>query len=99
MTRFACNEFFQISYNYPNPFNPIITIYYELPESGFVNITIYDIMGREVKILENTIKMVGHKKIRWNAINSVVGTVSAGLYFYRIKVGGYTQTKKMVLLK
>ena len=85
--------------NFPNPFNPITTLHYDLPEDGLVNITIYDMMGRIVKTLVNSSQTAGYRTINWNATNNVGQPVSAGLYLYTIQAGKFRQTKKMVLLK
>ncbi len=80
--------------NYPNPFNPITTIQYKLPQQSDVQITIYDMLGKKVTILASEIQDAGYKSIQWNAAN-----VPSGMYFYQIKAGEYIQTRKMVLLK
>ena len=85
--------------NYPNPFNPITSLHYDLPEDGLVNITVYDMMGRIVKTLVNSSQTAGYKSIKWNATNDRNEPVSAGLYLYTIQAGEFRQTKKMVLLK
>ena len=90
---------FQILPNYPNPFNPVTTLHYDLPEDGLVNITIYDMMGRVVNNLANSQKRAGYKSIQWNATNEQGHPVSAGLYLYTIEAGEFRQTRKMVLLK
>jgi hypothetical protein len=84
---------------YPNPFNPITSLRYDLPEDGLVNITIYDMMGRIVKPLVNSSQTAGYKSVQWNATNDRNESVSAGLYLYTIQAGEFRQTKKMVLLK
>ena len=84
---------------YPNLFNPVTTLRYDLPEDGLVNITIYDMMGREVKTLVNGSQTAGSRIIQWNATNNEGQPVSAGVYLYRIEAGEFTQTKKMILLK
>jgi flagellar hook assembly protein FlgD len=84
---------------YPNPFNPITSLHYDLPEGGLVNITIYDMMGRIVKTLVNSSQTAGYKSVQWNATNDRNESVSAGLYLYTIQAGEFRQTKKMVLLK
>jgi hypothetical protein len=84
---------------YPNPFNPITTLGYELPEDAMVNITIYDMMGRMVKTLVNSKQTAGYKSIQWNATSDRNEPVSAGLYLYTIDTGGFRETRKMVLLK
>ena len=86
-------------YNYPNPFNPITTLRYDLPEDAFVRITVYDMLGKVVSNLLNTNQSSGNKSVQWNATNNQGQPVSAGLYLYTIQAGDYIQTKKMVLLK
>ena len=90
---------YRLYQNYPNPFNPTTQIKYDLPEDAMVNITIYDMMGRQVKTLVNGSQTAGYRTIQWNATNDEGKPVSAGLYLYTIEAGDYTQTKKMVLLK
>ena len=84
---------------YPNPFNPVTTLRYDLPEDALVNITIYDMMGRVVKTLINDQQTAGYRSIQWNATNNAGSPVSAGIYLYIIQAGDFRQTKKMVLLK
>lgn len=85
---------FYLSQNYPNPFNPSTTIEFKIPESGFVTLKIYDILGREVKTLVNEEKTPGSYKVSFNA-----SIFASGVYFYRLTSGSYTSIKKMVLLK
>jgi len=84
---------------FPNPFNPVTILRYNLPKDGLVNITIHDMMGRIVRTLENRKQAAGLKSIQWNATNDVGHPVSAGPYLYTITSGYFKQTKKMVLLK
>ena len=90
---------FPILYNYPNPFNPVTHLRYNLPEDALVNITIYDMMGRQVSTLVSSQQTAGFKSVLWNATNDKGSPVSAGLYLYTIQAGQFRQTKKMVLLK
>jgi len=90
---------FVLHQNYPNPFNPVTTIRYDLPEDGLVNITIYDMMGRQISTLVSGQQTAGYNIVQWNATNTFGEAVSAGLYLYTIHAGKFTQTKKMVLLK
>jgi hypothetical protein len=90
---------YSLNNNYPNPFNPLTTIHYDLPEDGFVNVTIYDMMGRTIKIMVNKEQNAGVKSVQWDATDSSGKPVSAGLYLYTIQAGEFRQTKKMVLLK
>ncbi len=80
--------------NYPNPFNPVTIIRYELPKSVKVNISVYDILGRRVKELVNEEKEPGRYEIQFNATN-----FSSGVYFYRIVTTDFVSTKKMMILK
>ena len=90
---------YMIHQNYPNPFNPVTTLRYDLPEDALVNITIYDMMGRQIRTLISTQHSAGYKSVQWNATNDAGSPVSAGLYFYMIQAGDFKQTKKMMLVK
>ena len=90
---------FNLYNNYPNPFNPVTTLRYDLPEDALVNITIYDIMGRIVRTLINSQQNAGFKSIQWNATNDAGSPLSAGLYLYKIQADNFVQIRKMVLLK
>ena len=90
---------FNLYNNFPNPFNPVTALRYDLPEDALVNIIIYDMMGRIVKNLVSNHQTAGYKSIKWNATNDSGSPVSAGIYLYQVKAGKYRQTRKMVLLK
>jgi len=90
---------FIVHNNFPNPFNPTTTISYELPKNSFVNIIIYDLLGREVKVLVSGELVSGFHEIIWDGKDNFGRSVGAGVYFYLIKAGEFRQTKKMVLLK
>jgi hypothetical protein len=90
---------FSLKQNFPNPFNPVTTLRYDLPENGHVNITIYDMLGRQVKTLINQIQDAGYRSVIWDATNDYGKPVSAGIYLYQIQAGDFIQTRKMVLLK
>jgi len=92
-------EEFSLRQNYPNPFNPVTTLRYDIPENSHVTVTIYDMLGREVKTLINHTQDAGYRSIIWNATNDYDKPVSAGIYLYQIQAGEYISTKKMVLLK
>ena len=88
-----------MSSNYPNPFNPVTTIEFYLPVSGFVNVTIYDIRGNKIDQLVNGYNDSGYRSVQWDATNSQGNLVSAGVYLYSITGDGFKQTKKMLLVK
>ena len=90
---------FTLKDNYPNPFNPLTTISYELLTDGIVNIVIYDLIGKKIKTLVSGFQTAGSKNVNWNATNNQGQPVSAGVYLYSIEVGDFRQTKKMILLK
>ena len=92
---------FMLYQNYPNPFNPVTTIKYTIPALGVgnenfrsVQITIFDILGREIKNLVNEQKPAGTYEVQFDA-----SQLSSGVYFYQLKHGDFLNTKKMVLLK
>lgn len=90
---------FLLKDNYPNPFNPITHIHYELHKNTAVKINIYDVLGREVKTLLDAQQTPGEKTIQWNGTNDLGQPVSAGVYIYKVEAGDFVQTRKMVFLK
>ena len=90
---------FSLHQNYPNPFNPITTINYDLPKDAYVNLVIYDILGREVINLVGKDMSAGYQTVIWNTRNQFGSPVAAGIYFYQIQTRDFVKTKKMVLLK
>ncbi|MFH1422421.1 MAG: T9SS type A sorting domain-containing protein, partial [Planctomycetota bacterium] len=80
--------------NYPNPFNPATNIKYNLPQDSFVELKIFDVLGREITTLVNEKQESGNYSIQFDASN-----LPSGIYIYRIVSGKFTQTKKMILLK
>jgi len=90
---------FALLQNYPNPFNPTTTLRYDIPENSHVTITIYDMLGRQVKTLINQTQDAGFISVIWDATNDFGKLVSAGVYLYQIQAGEFVQTRKMVLLK
>jgi hypothetical protein len=92
-------EYF-LSQNYPNPFNPSTTIQYGLPNPSRVNVTVYDLLGRVVKVLvEDDLKEAGYRAVVWDGRNSVGDRVSSGVYILRIQAGDFSETRKLILQK
>ncbi|MBP9120452.1 MAG: T9SS type A sorting domain-containing protein [Ignavibacterium sp.] len=87
---------FSLSQNYPNPFNPNTSIKYAISSTQFVTLKVYDLLGREVAILVNEEKPAGVYNVQFT-INNV--QLSSGIYFYKLQVGDFIETKKMILLK
>ncbi len=91
---FADELNFNLVQNFPNPFNPETKIKFELPKASFVKLSIYNTLGEEVGNLINEKKDAGIYSIDFNAKN-----LPSGVYLYRLETNGYTQTKKMLLVK
>ncbi len=85
---------FILEQNYPNPFNPSTSINYQLRSSNFVSLKVFDIMGKEVATLVNQKQNAGSYSVDFNA-----GNLSSGIYYYSLETDGFTETKKMMLLK
>jgi len=85
---------FNLSQNYPNPFNPETTIKFDIPKSTFTQLIIFNALGREIEILVNGELNTGSYQTKWNA-----GNHGSGIYYYRLKVGDFVTTKKMLLIK
>jgi cytoskeletal protein CcmA (bactofilin family) len=85
---------FELSQNYPNPFNPSTTIHFNLPEASIVKLTIFNILGQEIRILVNEFKEAGV-----NTINFDASGLNSGIYIYKIEAGNFVQTRKMTLIK
>jgi photosystem II stability/assembly factor-like uncharacterized protein len=85
---------YSLSQNYPNPFNPATKINFSIPKSGLVQIIIYDLMGREVKVLVNEFKTTGEYSVDFNG-----SRLSSGVYFYKLITDDFVETKKMMLVK
>ena len=90
---------FSLHTNYPNPFNPITHINYDLPKHSNVNLNIYNMLGEQVKTLVNQDQMPGFKSVVWNGTNDLGRPVSAGVYLYQIRAKGFSKTHKMIFLK
>ena len=90
----AVPENYQLSQNYPNPFNPATEIAFSLPKAQFVTLEVFTILGAEVATLVNEAMAPGEYSVRFDAAG-----LPSGLYFYRLAAGGFTQTKKMTLIK
>ena len=84
---------FSLSQNYPNPFNPTTKIKFVIPQSSFVNLKVYDVLGREVATLVNEEKHPGSYEVEFDA-----SQLSSGVYIYKLQAGSYTSFKKMICL-
>jgi len=80
--------------NYPNPFNPSTNIRFRIVERGYVNLIVFDLLGNEITTLVSEEKQTGEYEVEFNASN-----LPSGIYFYNLKSGGFSTTKKLVLIK
>jgi hypothetical protein len=85
---------YALSQNYPNPFNPTTAITYSVPQSSFVTLKVYNVLGSEVADLVNGVVEAGVHKVNFNGYD-----LTSGVYFYTIKAGNFSETKKLMLMK
>ena len=95
----AIPDSYALHNNFPNPFNPVTNIFYDLPKSGHVRMVIYDLLGREVTTLINETMKSGYYSTRWNGRNQYGQPVGAGIYFYHLHTDAYSKAQKMLLVK
>ncbi len=85
---------YSLGQNYPNPFNPSTSISFSVPKAGFVKLSVFDALGREVEVLTGENKQPGNYEVTWDASG-----FNSGVYFYRLSAGEFSTTKKMILIK
>lgn len=94
----AC-ESARLDQNHPNPFNPHTTIRFDLPVESFVELTVYSVSGRRIATLVSGLREQGPHSEVWNGREDGGRTVASGTYFYRLSTAGYSETKRMTLVK
>jgi len=87
-------EEYKLFQNYPNPFNPSTNIEYSLPQSGLVQLTIYNVLGKKISTLVNQFESGGNHMVSFNAAN-----LPSGIYFYKLQVNNFLAVKKLMLIK
>ena len=90
---------FKLLQNYPNPFNQTTTTGFTLTRSDFVNLNIYDLLGRRIKTLVLEKLPAGYNSVIWNGTDESGKNVASGIYFYKLKSGNFTETQKLILSK
>jgi len=90
---------FALSQNVPNPFNPTTIVAYALPKDAQVNLDVYNVLGQHVKTLVNEMQRAGRQTVTWDGTDNSGSSVASGVYFYKLRAGDFTDTKKMVMLK
>ena len=90
---------YNLAQNYPNPFNSLTQINYKIPEAGFVSLSIYNILGKKIKVLVNEQQDIGKHNICWQGDNGAGNDMQSGIYFYKLTVNNYMAIFKMMLLR
>ena len=90
---------FSLSQNYPNPFNPSTEIAYSLEQASNITLTIFNVIGQQIRVLENSSKLAGTHTAKWDGKDEFGSSVPTGLYFYTLSDGTSSFTKKMALMK
>jgi hypothetical protein len=91
---------FQLGQNHPNPFNPVTTIQFEVPEAGTVHLVVFDANGKLVRrLLTKQYSAPTRDRVTWNGLDDRGNGVPSGLYFYQLEASGRIATRKMLLLK
>jgi flagellar hook assembly protein FlgD len=85
--------------NSPNPFNPTTQIRFTLPVSGDVKMSVFNLLGQQVRTLVDGFKEAGSHEVVWDGTDADGRTVASGIYFYRFQAGDMTESRKMVLMK
>jgi len=92
-------SYFRLHNAYPNPFNPSVTIPYDLPEVSDTKIAIYNVLGQRVSTVVDQSMQAGHHSIVWNGVSASGQPVSSGVYFVQMEAPGFIKTQKIVMLK
>ena len=90
---------FALHNNYPNPFNPVTTISFDLPEENYTEVAIYNMMGQKIRTLHTGNMTAGRHHISFDGVNDQNQQLGSGVYFYRVVAGEFQATKKMMLVK
>jgi len=90
---------FHLAQNYPNPFNLGTQIRYQLPKKTTLNLTIFNLLGQEIKTLVSEEQEIGYYNVQWNGRDNYNRDVGAGIYILRMRAGDFVQIKKMILIK
>ncbi len=95
----AAPSAFALQQNFPNPFNPVTIIKFELPTASRITLQIYDISGQLIRTLVNTSLEAGYHSVEWNGRDYNNRSLASGTYLYRLTAENFRQTKRLILLK
>jgi hypothetical protein len=90
---------FTLSQNFPNPFNPSTEIAFAMPQGGHVTVTVYNVLGREIKTLTDRYYPAGEHRLTWDGEDASGNPAATGVYFYRMTAGDFSDQRKMILLR
>ena len=90
---------YELEQNYPNPFNPQTLFNYQVPKGGKVTITIYNVLGQKISTLIDEVKPPGRYRIEWSGKDDRGEVVPSGLYIYRLEANGFSDSRKMLLIR
>lgn len=90
---------FRLAQNSPNPFNPDTRIEYDLARSGWVDLAVFDVLGQKVATLVDAFRAAGTYRAVWDGTGSNGKSIATGIYFYRLRTGAFSETRKMILLR
>ena len=90
---------YSLSQNYPNPFNPETSISYAIAKAGMIELSVYNVLGIRINTLVSEYRAEGEYTVKWYGDTESGAPVASGVYFYKLKAGDYTDTRKMMLLK
>jgi len=90
---------FTLEQNYPNPFNPATTIGFQINSAGLVKLSIFNVLGQEVRTLVNELKPVGNYQVVWDGRNNYGNVLPTGTYIYKLQFANQTQIRQMSLVK
>jgi hypothetical protein len=98
-TENALPKEFMLWQNFPNPFNPVTTISFDLPNQSHVRLTVFDILGRTTRVLWDQVLSPGHHSVEWDGKDSGDDDMASGIYLYRLATDSFTDVKKMALIR
>ena len=90
---------FRLLPNYPNPFNPVTTIAYEIAKTSDVNLSVYNLLGQKIRTLVSVQKVAGSYSVQWDGRDNLGRKVASGVYLYKLTAGEFVQVNKMLLTK
>jgi len=85
--------------NYPNPFNPTTAIKFEIPDQGLVNLSVYNLLGQKIRNLVGEVKPAGVHSVEWDGTDELGNPIPSGIYFYRMTSTGFSDIRRMILMK